>query len=186
MVYIWFGYHSCHCLLDISFSKLIKRVLIPNSFEIEVRTSKVVLEKPQASCVCYTSGPSLVMFVVWKRKIRRRCKFIDVSNVVRSIHSAKHASHAMDHDSSFVCKLIRMRGWGDPVSKEYNPLKSWDSPDHPPEVPHCKWTKLDFRIIDFSHYQLATGRKYGDHSLESCDGLSRQLKVRQRSAVIYL
>lgn len=64
MVHIWLIDHCCHCLFDVSLTKLVFGVLIPYGFEVEPWSVEVLFQEAQASSVGDACTALVVVFVV--------------------------------------------------------------------------------------------------------------------------
>lgn len=63
VIHIRLRYHRCHCLLNISLSKLVLGVFFPNRFEIEPRPIQRFLQERQASRMRYARALLVVLFI---------------------------------------------------------------------------------------------------------------------------
>ena len=71
MIHIRLCNHGTHRLLDVSLLELEASVLIPDSLEVEDRSSKVCLQEAEGAGVRYGCRGGGIMSVRWEDEVRR-------------------------------------------------------------------------------------------------------------------
>ena len=69
MIHIRLCNHGIHCLLDVSLLELKTSVFIPDSLEVENRSSEVCLQEAEGARMCYGCRGGGVMGVRWEDEV---------------------------------------------------------------------------------------------------------------------